>query len=312
MAEQPCPGLPARWLVGLEAQGQLRLGLQGVLRWLWGAGNDLWADDERGGACDSTFMRPFRASRRSSFVLAFAVGCSSEEPAAPAVPSVFDPKIERIVLEVDYAEGAAPYTGPAAAMSDVWVLFEDNARALFPTETLVVPHSLSEMESIGQLAPASFDAAAILDLATLHRDSVDGGDTATFYAIWLDGIYEDASGTRPEVLGVSLGNSGVIAMFKPTIESAGLGPLDAVSRYVEQATLVHEFGHAVGLVNNGLPLTSDHHDEEHGAHCDVESCVMYYTIEGVGGAIDFVQQYLVSGDTILFGPACLADAAAAR
>ena len=35
-------------------------------------------------------------------------------------------------------------------------------------------------------------------------------------------------------------------MFKPVIESTSVGPLGVVERYVEQATLVHEFGHAVG------------------------------------------------------------------
>ena len=29
---------------------------------------------------------------------------------------------------------------------------------------------------------------------------------------------------------------------------------------VEQSTIVHEIGHAIGLVNNGVPATTAHHD----------------------------------------------------
>ena len=102
----------------------------------------------------------------------------------------------------------------------------------------------------------------------------------------------------------------IIAMFKPVIESTSVGPLGVVERYVEQATLVHEFGHAVGLVNNGLPLTSEHHDAEHGAHCNNEDCVMYYQVEGASAMVDFVLNRVTSGDVVLFADDCLADAAA--
>jgi hypothetical protein len=101
-------------------------------------------------------------------------------------------------------------------------------------------------------------------------------------------------------------------MFKPVIEGTASGRAGILSRYVEQATMIHEFGHAVGLVNNGLAMAAPHQDQANGAHCTNDSCVMYYAVEGVGGVVDFVQQYVTTGSNVLFGEECLADAAAAR
>ncbi len=84
-----------------------------------------------------------------------------------------------------------------------------------------------------------------------------------------------------------------------------------VERYVEQATVVHEFGHAAGLVDNGLALASAHGDAAHPAHCTNTSCIMYWAIEGTSGAVAYVQKSLLSSSSILWGQECLDDAAKA-
>jgi hypothetical protein len=71
--------------------------------------------------------------------------------------------------------------------------------------------------------------------------------------------------------------------------------------------MVHELGHAVGLVNVGVPLTSPHQDLPNGAHCTSQSCVMYFANEGVADMTAYAQQYVLTGNTILLGPECLAD-----
>lgn len=111
-----------------------------------------------------------------------------------------------------------------------------------------------------ELIPAGDDedysVDELLDLADAHRDERSEGDRATFYAVWVDGYFEDDGERQSGVLGVSIGNTGVIAMFKPVIQSTS--PIEGIARFSEQLVLVHEFGHAIGLVNNGVPLTSDH------------------------------------------------------
>jgi hypothetical protein len=104
---------------------------------------------------------------------------------------------------------------------------------------------------------------------------------------------------------VSLGGTGVIAMFKPAIRSVGV--LMNADRFAEQAILVHEFGHAVGVVESGIPAQSPHHDPEHPGHCTNDRCVMFWAYEGPSDLAMFVRDVIVSSDVILFGQDCLAD-----
>jgi hypothetical protein len=230
----------------------------------------------------------------------------------PPPEEVFPEKVTTIEIEVDYAPGAEPYTGDAGATGDVWDLFRANAEALFEgrDKTFIIPTTLDEMQELEDVPAGPYDYDEIVAIADAHRDRKSSGSVVTYYVVWLDGLYEKDGSEQAGVLGVSLTGTGIIAMFKPVIESTSVGPLGAVERYVEQATLVHEFGHAVGLVNNGLPLTSEHHDAEHGAHCNNEDCVMYYQVEGASAMVDFVVARVTSGDVVLFADDCLADAAA--
>lgn len=231
----------------------------------------------------------------------------------PTSEELFSASTKNIVIEVDYAAGVPPYTGNILLFGDTWGLFKTNAERLFQGagKALTIPTELSQMEELTDVEGTEFKGDAILDIAAAHRDKVSEGDTATFYFVWLDGYYHDGEAVRQDVLGVSLGGTGVIAMFKPVIEGTGVGPGSNIEKYVEQATLVHEFGHAIGLVNNGLTLTSAHQDEPHGAHCTDQGCVMYYAIEGAPGAVDFAGKAVKGEDTVLFAGDCLADVDAA-
>jgi hypothetical protein len=111
---------------------------------------------------------------------------------------------------------------------------------------------------------------------------------------------------QESVLGVSLGNTGVIAMFKDVIRSTDVVGLPNIVRFVEQSTIVHELAHAFGLVNNGVPMTTPHQD--HGAHCDNDACTMFFANEGATDAAKFVRDRVLTGSTILFDDNCLADA----
>jgi len=92
------------------------------------------------------------------------------------------------------------------------------------------------------------------------------------------------------------------------IRSTGAHPNGAVPKFVEQSTLIHEMAHALGFVNNGLPLKTAHQDSAHGAHCSNPNCVMYYLNEGKSDMVNFVQQYILSGNTVMMDSQCLQDA----
>ena len=222
-------------------------------------------------------------------------------------------EITNVVVEVDYETGAEPYTGEIATGGDTWALFGSNAAVLFDDAvTFDSDTTLEEMEEVGSTGRDSHTLREILDLVELHRDEQSTDTSAAFYILFLDGYLSESGAERRDVLGVSITGTSIIAMFKPVIRGAEVGRRSALARFVEQAVLVHEFGHAVGLVNLAIPVTSDHHDAAHGAHCSNESCVMYYLNEGVENLLDFVEQWVTTNDTVLFGDECLDDVRAVR
>ena len=86
----------------------------------------------------------------------------------------------------------------------------------------------------------------------------------------MDGEYSDA-----DVLGIAHFNTSMV-LFGPKFDevSSGIGSLSKEG--VETIVLQHEFGHILGLVNNGGDMQTNHQDNENGSHSDNDECLMYY------------------------------------
>ncbi len=235
------------------------------------------------------------------------VACADD--ASDEFVSPFSESVSAIVVEVDYASGAEPYTGGGGGeVDDLWTIFGDNAKRLFgDSKTVTYPNQLEQMQELTDVSGESFSTEEIVAIADRYRGEADSSSTVTYYVLWLDGRFRDDE-VQQNVIGVSVGTTRIIAMFKPVIRSIAVpGGGRVLERFAEQTTLVHEFGHAVGLVNNGIPLTSDHHDSNNGAHCTNRDCVMFWSNEGVRDLAPFVQNFIASGSTVLFGSECLGD-----
>ena len=222
---------------------------------------------------------------------------------------LFGMGVDSVTLEIDYQAGAEPYTsfGILGTSGSPFRLTRANIEALFSvtSPTLTIPTEVSQMQEVTDISGEDFDVDTILAIASRWRDGYSTSTDRTFYIVFLDGYFNDDTGRREGVLGVSIGNTGVIAMFKPVIDST------SSPQYVEQTTLVHEFGHAAGLVNNGVDLVSDHQDEEHGRHCANDDCVMYWANEGAANIGAFVSRYVLDPETVIFDQDCLDDVHAA-
>lgn len=216
-----------------------------------------------------------------------------------------------IALEVDYIEGAEPYTGELGRSIDIWDITRANIAALFPHAIVDVPSELWEMEPIAPTGKGSYTTDDIVGIARKHWGRRNSDGTAHFYVVWLDGWYEQEDEISTSVLGVALSGAPILAMFKPVIMAADLPGRGAISEFVEQSTLVHEFGHAIGLVNLGISSVTRHHDEHHNGHCQNPRCVMFHLNEGPLDLRDFVLSLMATGEMVLFDEACRADVAAA-
>lgn len=236
-----------------------------------------------------------------------AVGCSDDRKLSFSA-SVFNSDIKSIVVEVDYQAGADPAT--MFAGGNPWELLANNVASLFGNskEEVRVPVDLSTMQRLdGLKGGRGYTTQDIVDLADKHRDEKSTESQRSYYILFLDGYFFDDDRVKKSVLGVSVTETGIIAIFKPTIRSSR-DP--RVRVFVEQSTLIHEFGHSVGLVNNGLPMVRPHHDKAHGAHCTNPDCVMYYLNEGGSDLETYVDRFGMTMDSTLYGPECLEDAAA--
>ena len=248
--------------------------------------------------------------------MALAAGawsCTSTVASPPPVVTPYSANIKKIVVEVDYAADAVPYTGNARFVRkqnpDIWEITRKNLERLAPGRSVTIPSELSQMEALDDVAGSTFTSEQIQEIAAKHRSQKTAGDTVSYYILYLNGVLKDDTGAeRNEVLGVSIGDTGIIAIFKPVIASSAPKSRDALLKFMEQSTLTHELGHAVGFVNRHVPMVTPHQDTAHGAHCTSDKCVMYYQNEGPSAAIAFASRLSEEDGEILFGPECLADA----
>jgi hypothetical protein len=219
---------------------------------------------------------------------------------------VFATDTTNVIVEIDYEMGEQPYTGNMAGFGNTFEPTINNIDRLFSgKKTVTIPTAVPDMENVGAISDEEITVADIAALSAQHRDQHDSAGTKTYWMIFLSGHFADGSGVQPQVLGVSIGDT--VAMFKDVIESTGSTLSPNTARYVEQSTLVHELAHSIGLVDNGVPMVATHKDATHGAHCNNADCVMYWLNEGASDASDFALRRLLTGDTILFDAACLAD-----
>ncbi len=209
---------------------------------------------------------------------------------------------------------ANPYCGGGLRRrcSTLYYPPEANLEALFANRPepldVVVPTSRDEMAVLPNQNKDGYTLQDVLDLAEQVRVGENTRTDGNIFLLFLDGYYQEDDTNRTNVLGINIVGTTVTAIFKPVVQSSGGSVLNLNERqYVEQATVIHEMGHALGLVNNGVPITSQHHDSDHGAHCTNTDCVMYFQNEGAGATADFIRNYFNNGNTVIFGSECIFD-----
>ncbi|HLE97017.1 MAG TPA: hypothetical protein VI997_06555 [Candidatus Thermoplasmatota archaeon] len=192
------------------------------------------------------------------------------------------PRFPNVVVELDAVDGAGPN---AQALAD----FEKELEG-----ALGKPVTIQTSKDVrGRGATHAYTLAEINDLELKYRSRYTDGDTAALYVLFLDGGFE-AEGA----LGVAYHGSSV-AMLKGTIRKNTQADDQIIptpstlgkpkERFVERAVLVHEFGHNLGLVNNGIPMVRPHEmtqdpvgetsDNEGEKHSKSDASVMFWAVD---------------------------------
>ncbi|PRQ03815.1 hypothetical protein [Enhygromyxa salina] len=214
----------------------------------------------------------------------------------------------RLVIELDSTPGFEPR--PEVA-DDIVTLFSGILDKPAGIE-VVWDEEITPPKGDGAWTPSARAQAA-----AEYRNLEISDDAVKIHVMFVDGHASEDDEMSGAILGYAWGST--IMMFKDTIQtncmSAILGPLqDQLCREAEYLIWVHELGHVIGLVDNGLPMVEDHRDPDpdHGDHDASSDCVMYWAYASTD-ALDSILDRLVSGmPPVKFDAACLADIDAAK
>lgn len=191
-----------------------------------------------------------------------------------------------VVVEIHHVDGAAPNAEALTAMkAEVGDLL---GKTITVTQKGGVPGK-------GASHKYTWDEIEALERDARERHTDDA--TAVLFMLYLDGGSEaDSANGGGRVLGAAYHGSSVV-MFKGNIRESSVenpGLVDPLNNKppqvnVERAVLIHEFGHILGLVNNGIPMQRAHEmtedpvpetDKNEGAkHSSNKESVMYWAVE---------------------------------
>lgn len=202
-------------------------------------------------------------------------------------------KYTSLNIEIAYVQGYDPST---SALNNLREML--NSRINKSAGIKITTHSLPATGKV------SVDLDAIREIEKSQRQSKTDGKTLTAWIMFLDTEYSESTNTQ-KVLGITYGASSM-AIFEKSVY-AYVNPDMPARSSLEAVVLSHEFGHILGLVNNGIQMQNLHQDSGHGAHCSNTECLMYWKTE------NNVKLNDVLGESVLptFDANCLADLKAA-
>ena len=198
-----------------------------------------------------------------------------------------DKKYEKLVVDVVYEKG---YSLNSQTINNLQTFLSNRLHK--PKGIIFTQKEISNQGK---------DIISISDITNLEkqfRTEFSGRSTLAVFIFVSGSDYAENSGNS-KVLGVAYGNTS-IALFGKTINSYS-GGLTQPSKVVLETTVAdHEFGHLLGLVDNGTNMVEYHRDDSNGRHCDKKNCLMYYATETsdivsnlLGGEIPALENYCI-------------------
>ena len=210
-----------------------------------------------------------------------SAGCRSLVPDTGALAADYltDATYPALTIEVDWLDGPAlepdRYAPDAQALQ---FLHDEIAKRVRKPSGIdvVLDDRIPRSEARPRYGLGDLDA---LEAAHRGRRSGDAPGVAVLYVLYVDG----PCALGGDILGLNFGGSS-IAVFDETLH--GAASLVEDRRRAESMLLLHEAGHALGLVNLGTPATAPHADPRSPCHDRSAACVMFRRIEsGLVGSL---------------------------
>ncbi|MEO1010933.1 MAG: hypothetical protein AAFX53_06470 [Bacteroidota bacterium] len=223
------------------------------------------------------------------------LGCSSNDdgPQAPPVDRsanlratgasanqiLSNSAFTRLQVEIAYVSGFRPTT---AAMNNFTAFLRE---LTFKEDIEMVFKELPSPEE------ETLTLEEVVDLEEENRTAYNDGQTLAIYIYFADAPSDSDNEEEGLVtLGAVYRNTSMI-IYERTVRNLAARSFRIAVEDVETATLNHEFGHLLGLVNLGSPMVTPHEEivigedgeEEGNRHCNVEGCLMRAELQfGIG------------------------------
>jgi hypothetical protein len=206
-------------------------------------------------------------------ILVVAFGCQHDDEvpsyvvnnSVKPVDFLTDKNYAVLNIEVGYVEGYQP---TSAALANLTGFLQQRLNK--SGNVTITQHTIPATGRV------SVDIDVIREIEKAQRKSVTSGKVLTAWIMFLDAEYSESTSTS-KVLGIAYGASSM-AVFEKTVYAYTQPTMPSRST-LETVIIDHEFGHILGLVNNGTPMVLPHQDNSHGAHCSNSECLMYWKSE---------------------------------
>lgn len=200
-------------------------------------------------------------------------------------------KYTSMKVEITYVTGYEP---SATTLTNIKTFLEEHTNK---------PGGISlEKRAINSMGGGPYTISEVKEIEDESRSAFNSGKEIAVFILFIDGKSATQEDGNKLILGTAYKNTSMV-IYEKTIkelsETSGLSKSD-----IESTTIMHEFGHLFGLVDNGSPAQSDHEDIENKSHCNVENCLMVASVEFGTGTIKMLQKRT---EPIQFDDSCRLD-----
>lgn len=167
-----------------------------------------------------------------------------------------------LTIEIQYMPGYEPDDASVAMLKN------------FLNQYLNKPGGIKVVEEpIPSSGKPTLSLQDVLSVEKKYRTVLTGNNQIGVHILITDSY--DASGS----FGTAYWNTSFCLFGKTVSDHSGSSPGEITQSQLLTVLLEHEFGHLLGLVNQGSPMQTNHLDAANGAHCINNKCLMYYDIE---------------------------------
>ena len=202
-------------------------------------------------------------------LIAFGTACRKEATHPYVSPGSFlsSEKYDRLIVEIQYVNGYEPSQVSVTELTDFLRERLNKLGGIAIVKTSVPSPGIS-----------SYAVENIIKIEKESRTQNTSGSTLTAYIFFADAGYAGNNGNS-QVLGMAYGNTSIVIFERTIRDFSGAGINKPSTKALETTVMDHEFGHILGLVNNGSAMQTDHQDKPNGLHCSNKNCLMYYNVE---------------------------------